>query len=473
MAKRALLLILTVSVMAAGAYAGGFALSGVSSKAIGMGGAFRGLADNWSAAYWNPAGLAQLEESEFNLMGIAINPIAKMTPQIRYGDFEVGFKNDEWRYPKEETHLAANVSGFLKLPSREDLTFGVAVFAPYALGSRWDIFSPIYSDAAGEFPTWDHEAVLKVIDIHPSVGKSFMDGNLMLGAGFSIYNGTIDYRKTLLSQTPLPRPHDNVAIDAFLEGDGWGYGANFGILYKLTEKLQVGISGKTASKIKFKGDVRNTLYTINNTDLQAIAMGQAQTLGDTALIDFIFDDNLEHWTNEAEADLKLPADAGIGFAYKASEKLTLTMDIAYTFWSSLDSIVIEIKDLKSGDGPPGGGEDSLVIPTAWDDILRLSMGGLYRVSEPLEMRFGFFYDPSPIPDVTFSPLFVDIGNKYSFNIGSALHLSNWEIGYNFEYILFDALDIAPDPDAGSEFDNYPGQYESAIIANHLSVTYRF
>ena len=52
--------ILAVALLfAQGAEAGGFALSGVGSKAIGMGGAFRGLADDWSAAYWNPAGLTR------------------------------------------------------------------------------------------------------------------------------------------------------------------------------------------------------------------------------------------------------------------------------------------------------------------------------------------------------------------------------------------------------------------------------
>ena len=61
---------------------------------MGMGGAFRGLADNWSAAYWNPAGLAQLSQSEFNFMGIMINPIPEYQPTIRYGGYEVGYKND-------------------------------------------------------------------------------------------------------------------------------------------------------------------------------------------------------------------------------------------------------------------------------------------------------------------------------------------------------------------------------------------
>jgi long-chain fatty acid transport protein len=476
MAKKAFIVILAVSVIAAGAYGGGFALSGVGSKAIGMGGAFRGLADNWSAAYWNPAGLAQVKQTEFNFIGIAINPMPKMTPQIRYGGYEVGYINDEVRYPQGQTHLAANVSGFYRLPSRDDLTFGVAVLAPFALGSKWNLYEPLYSDVAGDFPYWNHEATLKIIDIHPSIAKSFMDDRLMLGAGVSFYRGTIDFRKTILLQTPLPRPHDNVPVDAFLSGDGWGYGANFGILYKFSDKLQVGVSGKLPSKISLEGDITNALYAIYNDSLLSTALSQAQTPEELAQLMFIFasdNEDVKRWTNNADADLKLPGDIGIGFAYNTSEKITLTMDLTYTLWSRLDSIVINIDTTNVEGGPPGGGSTELVINTKWEDTFRFSIGGLYRLSEPFELRGGFYYDPSPIPDKTFSPLFLDIGSKYSANLGAAVKLTNWEIGYNFEYIFFAEREIPEDPAAGRFFDNYPGKFDAYLIANHLSITYRF
>src|SRR4051812_13499418 len=39
----------------------------VSPRALGMGGAFVGLADDYSALFYNPAGLARLEESHTNM----------------------------------------------------------------------------------------------------------------------------------------------------------------------------------------------------------------------------------------------------------------------------------------------------------------------------------------------------------------------------------------------------------------------
>jgi hypothetical protein len=49
-------------------YAGEFLRVGVGARALGMGSAFVGLADDGTAAYWNPAGLATLSEKQLTAM---------------------------------------------------------------------------------------------------------------------------------------------------------------------------------------------------------------------------------------------------------------------------------------------------------------------------------------------------------------------------------------------------------------------
>lgn len=476
MVKKVGLLYLVISVMAVGAYGGGLALSGVSSKALGMGGAFRGLADNWSAAYWNPAGLAQLSMSEINVGYIALTPRPEFNPRITVGGYDIGYKNSAVRYPDDKTGFAPNVSGFFKLPFREDITFGVALYVPYSLSSEWDLFDPIYKDIIQPYPDIDHELTLEVIDIHPSLAKSFMDGRLMFGIGVSIMKGEINYRRVLLRATPIPRPHDNVAIDAILGGEGWGYGANFGFLYKLSDKLKLGVSGKTPTTLKIEGDAKFNLFTIDHPELWVTFMDEATSSEDSAMINYIFSQlDTRFWKKNTTVDLKLPSDIGIGIAYEASEKLTLTLDFSYTFWSRLDSIVFDLSEVTEGVPPPVSApvDAMMVIRTKWDDIFRLSLGGQYRYLDPFALRFGFYYEPSPIPDDTFSPLIPDVGAKYSANIGAAFHVSSWELAYSFEYVRFASRDVVLDTNSGIDFDNYPGSYKSYYITNNLSLTFRF
>ncbi len=259
-------------------YAGGYALSGIGSKAIGMGGAFRGLADDWSAAYWNPAGLAQLEESQLTGMLVFISPRPEYSPDIRYSGLEVGYRNDRMTYPKTETVVIPDFGGFLKLDAFENYTFGVAVFIPAGLYSEWDLYNPTPAmDIRNPFPRFDHVGKLTVLDIHPSLARSFMDDRLSLGAGLSIMWGDIIYQKTYLSPSGIPIPHENFLVDSRLEGDGWGFGANFGALYKFSDNFQLGVSGKLPVTLNFEGTATQELYTLNNTYLRDILLGNAFT----------------------------------------------------------------------------------------------------------------------------------------------------------------------------------------------------
>ena len=69
--KRLFIVILVVQGVSAqhiAKYAGEFLSIGVGGRALGLGGAYAALANDASAAYWNPAALARLNYPEFMLM---------------------------------------------------------------------------------------------------------------------------------------------------------------------------------------------------------------------------------------------------------------------------------------------------------------------------------------------------------------------------------------------------------------------
>jgi long-chain fatty acid transport protein len=461
--------ILAISVPSA--MAGGFALSGVGSKAIGMGGAFRGLADDWSAAYWNPAGLTQIENSEINGMLVAISPRPEFTPNIYYGGLNVGYRNGRTLYPNDKTNFIPDVSGFIKVKAIQKMTVGLAVFFPDGLGSTWDLYNPTNMNLANPYPKYDHTGDLQIIDIHPTAAKAFMDGKLSVGAGFSAQRGNLTFSRTYLKPSGMPIPHQNLVISSEMKGNGWGYGANFGILYKVSKILQLGVSGRTGTTIKLSGTANQELFTFNDEVLKTILLGSSYTAAESAQIRFLFDPNNHVANPSAKADLKTPADYGFGFAVKPSDKLTITGDVAYTKWSALDSILIKL----SGAGPDGAPAQNSAIMLNWKNTVRFSFGAEYWVINALAIRLGYYSDPSPIPDETFMPLIPDMGTKSSVNIGAALKFSGAELSYNFEYMTFPTRTISTLTDVNGDgiYDNYPGVYKSKLYASHVSLSYRF
>jgi len=457
-------------------HAGGFALSGVGSKAIGMGGAFRGLADDWSAAYWNPAGLTQIEQNEITGMLVAINPRIEYTPDITYGGLDVGYRNGQVRYPNDKTTFIPDIGGFYKFENLTGITAGLAVFVPNGLASEWDLYNPTRNmDIRFAYPWYDHKADLQVIDFHPTVAKAFLDDKLSLGVGFSAQYGSILFKQTVLAPSGIPIPHQNLLIDTEIDGNGWGYGANFGLLYKLSDKLQFGLSGRTGTTLKMEGAAMQELYVFNNNGLRDILVEDAISSGaspqEIALIRALFGASNLVSEPDAKADVKTPADFGFGIAYKASDKLTFTGEVAYTSWSALDSIVVEL----DGTDPVGRPSEDTPIVLNWENTLRFSFGGEYWASKPLAIRFGYYLDPSPIPDETFSPLIPDLGDKHSFNIGAALRLEGIELAYNFEFISFADRNVTTltDVNGDGDFDNNPGSFKSTLYASHVSLSYRF
>ncbi|MFH1865505.1 MAG: hypothetical protein ABIK85_06440, partial [Candidatus Eisenbacteria bacterium] len=70
------------------ALANGFYMPTVGSRAGAMGGAFIGLADDYSAVYWNPAGITQIKGMEVTATGHDVVSFASREGFVAYGGYE-------------------------------------------------------------------------------------------------------------------------------------------------------------------------------------------------------------------------------------------------------------------------------------------------------------------------------------------------------------------------------------------------
>jgi long-chain fatty acid transport protein len=444
---------------------GGFALPGVGSKALNLGGAFRGLADDWSAAYWNPGGLAYLSRTEFNMNLYSYNFRPEYTPGFDLGEsgysYSVGYP-DETYYPEDRSFFLPSFSGFYKLTKWQDFTGGVAFYVPYKFESRWDLYEPpLGFDNDMEYPTFDHQTDILIWDLHPTVAKSFMEEKLSLGLGLSIQRADFELRRTVLVPTTYSRPYDFFPVDSYMKTDGWGMGLNAGILYKVSPKLQLGFSYQSPVDIDLSGSIDLEMY------LPVIPYTDSDILGGT----------YQYRDGEFETTLPLPGELGVGVMYKPTDKLTLTCDISSVNWSRLE--YLDNKDMNLTLSETG---DTLYlevrktkIPFNWDNITRFSLGGEYLLKENLSVRGGYFFEQSPIPDNTFTLLIPDVGDKHSFNLGLTYEIDSFEFGYDYQLIAHKKREVktAEDVNGDDRYDNMPGDYKMLFHCSGLSLTYRF
>jgi long-chain fatty acid transport protein len=441
---------------------GGFALPGVGSKALSMGGAFRGLADDWSAAYWNPAGLAYLSNSEFNSSGYVINFRPEYTPHMNLGDagYAIGYPSVTY-YPEDRAFFLPSFSGFYKFPQIEGLTSGLAFYAPYKLQTRWDLYKPIMGfDNTIPYPTFDHSTKILIWDIQPNVAKTFMEDKLGLGLGITIERADFELRQPVLVPTDYPRPYDFFPVDASMITNGWGVGFNAGILYKYSPKLQFGLSYRSPVNIDLSGSMMLEIYLPN------IPVENSQLVGGTK----------RYKDGNFKTTLNLPGEIGFGVMYKPMEKLTLTSDLSSVNWSCLESI-----DTKDFTLTPSE-HDTLYlnvrdgkIPFNWKNIIRFSLGGEYMLKEKLAVRGGYFFEKSPIPNSTFNLLIPDVGDKNSINVGLSYRINSIELGYDYQLVLYKKRDFQDlqDVNGDGRYDNMPGIYKTIYHCSGLSFTYHF
>ena len=65
LAAQLLILLATTTI-----FASGVDLTGVGARATAMGGSYRAIADDWSAMYWNPAGLAFAPDNNAGIFAV-------------------------------------------------------------------------------------------------------------------------------------------------------------------------------------------------------------------------------------------------------------------------------------------------------------------------------------------------------------------------------------------------------------------
>lgn len=465
---------------------GGFEISGVGTTARSMGGAFRAVANDWTAAYYNPAGYARIYDNQLGVNFAFLHYRDEIVPDYRFGGYESGVYNDQVNYNKHEV-LSNPSGGFLvRLPVWGETVFGLSAYQLFDNNMTWKMFEliPAYNDSL-VLPNDQFSNNLDVVAFQVTMGREFMDGKMSLGLGLQLLRAdlifsNIYFRDNIYPEPLSVRPFDKIVEWNKNDGNGYGFGLNFGMMYSVSEKMNLGLNARIPFNITVDGvsSLEFFMPTIYNIDSAGVEdpdiYGTAGNLfvGGYRVVD----------SADFETEIKLPSSFGGGISYQVNEKLLVALDAEYTLWSKFEGLNFAFTNHR---GLTGAADTSMLVnefltadlsnPVEWSDALKLMVGAKYELNNYFTLMGGVTHDESPAANQLLTPQFIDTGDKLMLSGGFLWHYRQWDFGFMTSYTSADELNTPDmvDLDDDGMYDSFKGSYKADTYETILSFNYRF
>ena len=368
---------------------------GSGARAIGMGGAFIAVADDATAASWNPGGLIQLRLPEFSLVSSGL---------YREEDIEFG-TNPEGAGSHSISDMNINYLSAVYPFNLFDrnMVMSLSYQHLYDFNREWqfNIHQEVGREISDDF--WDYKqsgglsavGLAYAVQIIPELSfgftLNFWDDSLTANQWEQKYYMT---GSGTLGGAPLAKSLDKTETYSFR-----GFNANFGILWR-TEKFRIGAVIKTP----FTADIEHKIQKYS-----AVTSPMFQT------------DSQNYIRNE---ELEMPISFGIGAAYKFSDLFFMSADIYRTDWNNF-----VYKDEKGKETSPVSGKD--IAKSDIGSTNQARIGFEYRFTNQkkgyiIPIRGGLFYDPAPAEK---SP-----DDFYGFSLGTGFTLNDkFSLDFAYQY----------------------------------------
>ncbi|UCF68215.1 MAG: outer membrane protein transport protein [Acidobacteriota bacterium] len=417
----AVALVFSLAGVAVPVFAGGFEIYTHGAKATGLGGAFSAQADDPSAIFYNPAGLAFQRERSF-LAGVS---------SISLGDTDFRGLPPFPDSSASGTRLDRIVHAphlYALWPLGERLTIGLGINTPFLFSTEWE--NP---DAwAGRFIAT--KAELNAVDLVPTVGVRVSD-SFSIGVGIAARAASVELQRRLA----IPDPFGNTGIVEFarlvMETDSdVDVGFNVGLLYRPTETFSVGLTYRSPIDVKLDGYGRLTQIPTGNPELDLLLVVPGSPFEQP------FDVDLPMTTS-----FDFPDSLSLGIAYRFNDDVIAEVDFNWTGWGRFDRITTEFPEYP---------EQDFVRVENWVDVWHYRIGVNWSLNSSNEIRWGFIYDQSPQPDESIGPIIQDADRRgFTFGYG--------RVGQHVNFDL--ALEYAPyqkrTPSVSN--NNFFGTYETS------------
>lgn len=476
-----------LGVAAPSAHAAGY-FSGIKgARAAGRGGAFVAKADDLSAAWLNPAGLARLSGSSVQLGNRISHHHTQFVrqPTLDWGNVRggippyVSFAAVENQAPWQALDPLLAAASNLGL---EGWGFALAALAPGGVARQ-------------EFPidgAQRYQMVQRDARLLKWVAAAAYAPNDRFSVGWSLewlsvprlsYQLVIDAIQFPGQVNPVRSELDMLATVS--GSDPFTLQARIGAWYQPSRAFEIGFSAQV---------VPNRIHTQSTLSIEPLSAAvddevQLRRGGTPA--------------RDVRLSLPLPVTAQLGARYRHvagnRELFDVELDVAYETWSRVDQFRLEGNGLTATLLAQTVDVSSIVIDKRWSDTLSFRLGGDYRVVPGgLHVRGGIFYDTAVARDAYAHVDFVS-GTQLGAALGASVFMGNVELAFAHVYRVQPSRSVsegearvlqetpasscpAPFTDAALCHPEFLGRgappinagtYRAASSATSLDVRYRF
>ncbi|MDA3786963.1 MAG: outer membrane protein transport protein [Desulfobacula sp.] len=392
---------------------------GSGARALGMGGAFIAIADDATAASWNPGGLIQLEKPEISFVTAYFDRSIDTT--------FIDIPEASGKHNVSETRLNYFSISYPFQSFNRNMTISLNYQNLYDFTNKWS-FPPIHQSN-------DSMIVNTSIDAAQNGSLSALGlaycieviQNLSFGITFNLWEDGLSHKNQWEQirnwQTSGSVMGYQITGGAYQKDtyDFSGFNINLGLLWNISGKWTLGAVLKTP----FTADLKHERYYYESLQYPQ-----------NSYADFEHEDFFS-----GDEKLKMPMSYGIGVAYRMSDSFTISADIYRTEWS--DFIHEDASGNKTSPitGTPENQADI-------DATHQVRLGAEYLFIRPkyvIPLRSGIFYDPAPAKGSSDNYFGLSLGSgvaygKYIFDIALQYRFGN-EVGESISQSVNSMQDV--------------------------------
>jgi long-chain fatty acid transport protein len=457
MGVRALLLCISLlSVCLGDLKASAFSIIELGTRSVGMGGAFVAVADDGSALFFNPAGIAFQKGMRFQMDMFAVHGVFRFVPSsvprgtVVPEDGYNGAFSPNWQ-------MIGNM--YFSKDLTPKLTFGFGMFAPFGLGDNWTSFND--SDPPTTKPPNRYAGTrgrMESIWFQPTIAYRLHE-NTSIGVGFAIVHTHLLLEQSILNplddglifgqqlaSTLFPDQDPTAAGKAIARmlpegrarfaGTDQSPAFNVGILHRIPRaKTTVGASYR--SQVSFHLDGHASFAFTDDYPLKPF-------VGEDTIPDLFP-------TQKITASFATPETISFGVSNSSLWNTTIAASFQYQDYRRFKDVALNFTQTEGTATPP-----ELRLNFGFQHLYTVNVGFERPVTNSLIVRAGYYFDHSPVPERSVGPLFPD-GNRSNWAVGASKQWGNKELSVFYEITKFHHL-VVDVPENAKLWTN--GQYNN-------------